>query len=450
MNKTACLLLIAILTVTPLVGLSKANFFPPPASLPHVYIRSDGSIEPASVPVQRTENVYTFNGDLANYTLEIQRSNIVVDGEGHFLEGNGSGQGIVLRRVNGVVVRNLALRNLRDGIDVASSSNCTLTGMTITRTELGIYLYNSSYNVIGKSNVSGNSGDAIVLFDCCNYNSITENQITEDGNGGINLQAPNTLLNQTACDYNSIVGNNLTANVAYGIWVLSSSNCLIQRNTIANTEWGMQLHGSTCKNNTVIWNKITGCHSYGIILAGGTSEGTIAKNALMCNSVGVDIFVSENNQFYNNNFVNNYKQVDNHFVEASNLTGTLSYPPSQNSWDNGSSSGGNYWSDLNRKDDNNDGYSEDPYIVDANNTDHYPLMQTFSIIEGYTAPSPSPSVSLSPSASENQSEPPFNLHSTIAFPIEVAYTLAGVLAIVAVGAAVVLRKRKTSKHEGLG
>ncbi len=92
MNKTACLLLIALLPVTPLVGLSKANFFPPPTSLPHIYIRSDGSLEPTSVPVQRAGNVYTFAGDLANCTLEIQRSNIVVDGAGRFLEGNGSGQ----------------------------------------------------------------------------------------------------------------------------------------------------------------------------------------------------------------------------------------------------------------------------------------------------------------------------------------------------------------------
>ena len=442
MNKTACLLLIAILTVTPLVGLSKANFFPPPASLPHVYIRSDGSVEPASVPVQRDENVYTLTGNLANYTLEIQRSNIVVDGAGRFFEGNGSGQGIVLKNVNGVTLRNLALRNLREGIEVTSSSNCALTGITITKTERGIYLYNSSNNVIEKSKVSGNSGDAIVLIDNCDYNRITENQITGNGNGGINIQPPETMWNQTASDYNSIVGNNITANAGYGIWILSSSNCLVQRNTIANSKWGIQLHGSTSKNNTIIWNQITDC-SYGIILAGGTSEGTIAKNTFKWNGAGVDIFVSENNQVYNNNFINNYKQVDNHYVEASNLTGPLSYPPSLNRWDNGSSSGGNYWSDLSVKDTNNDGYSEEPYVIDANNTDHYPLMQTFGIVNGFTAPSPSPNASAKPFASGNQSTPTFNSHSTTTFPIEVAYTLAGVLAIVAVGAAVVLRKRKT-------
>jgi hypothetical protein len=157
----------------------------------------------------------------------------------------------------------------------------------------------------------------------------------------------------------------------------------------------------------------------------------------------VDIFVSENCQFYNNNFINNYKQVDNHCLEASNLTGPLSYPPSLNSWDNDSSSGGNYWSNLSVKDTNNDGYSEEPYVTDANNTDHYPLMQTFGIVDGFTAPSPSPNASATPSESGNQSIPTFNPHSTTTFPIEVAYTLAGVLAIVAVGAAVVLRKRKT-------
>jgi hypothetical protein len=52
-------------------------------------------------------------------------------------------------------------------------------------------------------------------------------------------------------------------------------------------------------------------------------------------------------------------------------------------WDNGYRSGGNYWSDYNGTDSykgqyqnetGSDGIGDTPYVIDANNTDNYPLM----------------------------------------------------------------------------
>jgi parallel beta-helix repeat protein len=443
MKRTACLLLIALLATSTIAGLCKANFFPPPASLQHVYIRADGSLDPASVPIQRENKIYTFMADLTNLTLDIQRSNIVVDGAGHTLTGNGSGQGIVMKNVAGVIVRDLTVRNLREGIDFSSSVNCTLSRVTVTATELGVYLYNSSGNIIQKCTVKANSGDGVVFFDGCHDNSLMDSQVTDNGNGGVNLQAPNTLLNQTACDQNSIVGNNITANAVYDIWILSASNCLIQRNTIGNSQWGIQLHGGTCKNNTVIWNQIRSCRGYGIILAGATSGNTVAKNTLMWNQVGVDISLAEDNQFYSNNFVYNYQQVDTHPVEDF-ATGESRTLQPRNLWDNGSETGGNFWSDLYRSDEDNDGYIDTPYVIDSNNTDRYPLMQTFGNVEGYTLPaqSPTPSTSALPSATETPNAT-YNPHSTPTFPIEIAYTIAATLGIIALATAYTLKKRKT-------
>jgi hypothetical protein len=42
-----------------------------------------------------------------------------------------------------------------------------------------------------------------------------------------------------------------------------------------------------------------------------------------------------------------------------------------NKWDNGSI--GNYWSNYNGTDANNDGIGESPYMMDVNNKDNYPL-----------------------------------------------------------------------------
>jgi len=74
-----------------------------------------------------------------------------------------------------------------------------------------------------------------------------------------------------------------------------------------------------------------------------------------------------NNIFYHNNFINNTPQVKV-YVDV-------------NIWDDGHPSGGNYWSDYTGTDANYDGIGDTPYIIDANNTDHYPLMTPYIIPE---------------------------------------------------------------------
>jgi len=56
----------------------------------------------------------------------------------------------------------------------------------------------------------------------------------------------------------------------------------------------------------------------------------------------------------------------------------LIYEKSSNIWDDGYPSGGNYWSDYTGVDLDRDGIGDTEYVIDANNTDHYPLMGMFS------------------------------------------------------------------------
>jgi parallel beta-helix repeat protein len=129
--------------------------------------------------------------------------------------------------------------------------------------------------------------------------------------------------------------NNITAHNYVGIWLDSSSGNSISGNNITDNDYGVYFG------------------EYGYV------------------SVG-----SFNNTIYHNNFRNNTKQV---------YDISWDYPqdivPSINVWDDGYPSGGNYWSDYNGTDANHDGIGDTPYIIDANNTDNYPLMTQYVIPE---------------------------------------------------------------------
>ena len=42
------------------VDLATANFLPPPPPTVHVYIRADGTVDPATTPIERFGDVYVF------------------------------------------------------------------------------------------------------------------------------------------------------------------------------------------------------------------------------------------------------------------------------------------------------------------------------------------------------------------------------------------------------
>lgn len=361
---------------TQFVGLASGNFLPPPPELPYLYIKADGTVEPQTATIQRIGETYTFTENIINHTLEVQRDGVVVDGAGFLLQGNGTGKGIVLTSMVNVTIRDLTLRNLRIGIYLNQSVGNTITRNDITSTESGIFSESSSNNDIFENDITGNSVAGIVLIEYSNHNNIFKNRILESGVAGIMLEFAN---NHTS-DYNNIMQNDITDNKAFGIRISSSSNCQIEGNNIRNSEWGIQLSGSACGNNKFVGNSITNCSSFGIQMSADINDNSIVENTIANNKVGVDIFASNNNEFYRNNFVNNTVQVNNGYVEDINS----SLGASINIWDNGTV--GNYWSDYQTKYPNateigSSGVGNTPYIIDGNNIDHYPLMKPAAIPE---------------------------------------------------------------------
>ena len=91
-----------------------------------------------------------------------------------------------------------------------------------------------------------------------------------------------------------------------------------------------------------------------------------------------------NNTVFHNNFFNNIAQIKN----SPNSNDSLIIPAG--SYDNGKE--GNYWSDYNGTDANNDGIGDSPYVIDPFRTDNYPLIAPFDIennVKGVPSPTPS-------------------------------------------------------------
>ena len=71
-----------------------------------IFIKSDGTIDPPSAPIQQDGTTYSFTDDIVNQSIVIQMGGIVLDGVGHKIEGAGSGIGITIQ-ASLVEIRNL-------------------------------------------------------------------------------------------------------------------------------------------------------------------------------------------------------------------------------------------------------------------------------------------------------------------------------------------------------
>jgi nitrous oxidase accessory protein NosD len=274
----ALILLVSLTVLTSSIELAEANPLPAPPIL-EIYIRSDGAVDPPTVPIQRSGNVYTFTNDITNATIEIQRNNTILDGAGYTLQGNGHNwnTAITLTNTNNSLIKNINITNYVNSMSLTNSTNITILNNTML----------TSWNLVLEK---------------------SEN--------------------------NQIIGNNITGqdtDCGYCIRIIDSSNNLIAANNLKDT-------GSAIR-------------------------------------IGL---YSKNNTFHHNNFLNNQNNVFSYIGEDNGEF-----------WSNGKE--GNYWSNYEGIDANNDGIGDTPYVIDEKRQDDYPLMAPFDITSiNIDIPTPTP------------------------------------------------------------
>ena len=292
-------LLFSAVAGTQLANLASANFLQPGVPEHTFEIRESGNVieKVGTDRIQHNGTLYTFTEDIFG-SIVIFHNDMVIDGAGYSLQGNGTGTGIFLQGINNVTVKNLRITNFTVGIEVTWSS------------------------------------------------------------------------------------------VGFGV---DSSNIVVQENTITNTEYGIHaespinlrvLENTICNNKMGIFSyDFSGLESHSIFVYG---------NNISSNSIGIETHQIKST-VYHNNFLNNTSQA--------NATKPYWYHWYTTMWHDDRLKEGNFWSNYNGTDANGDGIGDTPYIVDANNTDYYPLMKPISADsskEPTSTPSQTPKIQTEP------------------------------------------------------
>jgi len=377
MRKSFSGIILTLLILTSTLTLA-FNIQPVKADDGTIYIRADGSIDPPTAPIQRSDEIYTFTGNIYNYSVMVQRGNIIVDGNGYVLQGAGSGNGIFWSDINNVTIRNMQIKNFECGIKIRNSRNNNIYRNDITNNLYhGISIWESSYNSIHENSIINNSYQGIELNSHSDCNIIYRNNIKNNGGCGIKLD--------WCCNNNNIYENNIAENNGSGIdiYQFSNFNKIYGNNIYGNNKYSGIGLGDNCNYNDIYENYIVENKWSGISLVWSANNSIyrnhIIKNAIVGNkcvansSAGIALYNSADNSIYNNNFIDNCIQV-------------LSFK-SVNHWDIGYQFGGNYWSDYidvdqysgpSQDQPGSDGIWDHPYVINENNIDHYPLVNPWT------------------------------------------------------------------------
>ena len=75
----------------------------PASALETITIKSDGNIDPPTSAIQSTGNVYIFTDDITA-AIVVEKSGIIIDGDGYTLSGVADNMGISLRNINNTII----------------------------------------------------------------------------------------------------------------------------------------------------------------------------------------------------------------------------------------------------------------------------------------------------------------------------------------------------------
>jgi parallel beta-helix repeat protein len=342
---------------------------------------SEAGIEFSSSAGSLRENTFAKNGRVFDFGTLPSTSNVIdssnkVDGKPVYCWTNEhnktapSGAGyVLLNNCSNITVQGISILNSSEG--VVHNSN-------------GIYLYSTRDSLITKNYLQAGAG--VRIDSSCQNVTVQENYFGS-GSGGLSIKSSSNV---------SVIANNLQTS---GILLSRVAGCLVFNNTFSEWAVGVRLEGAP--QNRILQNSVTDC------------------------DVGISIFMSDENVFSDNNFVNNQQDVwEQH--EGWEWPSARYYESINNVWD------GNFWSNYTGKDTNRDGVGDTPHVIYEDKIDTFPLISAVDI----------PELILEPTNSSSSSEET----DGTSVPLILWGNVAAVVTVVAVVVAGLLVYYKKHKH----
>lgn len=346
---------------------------------------------------------YYLTADIINsstsYCMNISANNIVLDCQGHLIQGNTTS-------VYGVYIS----RSLE------TSTNITITNCTVANWDVAnIYVYKSTNNTIDnvKSNESQNYG---IYIYTANGNNITNCRVRDNSHNGIYIKyGDNTYIADTVSsgqstrsgirvyDSDFVVLKNTTADSnLVGISIYRSNNCtIIDSSASSNSDTGFSIYYNADENNFTNCqtelnifgfyvryadrNRISNCTSisdtYGIWILEASECNYIIDSTIKSSVTGgILISSSSNNVIYNNLF----NSTTNAYTDGWGNYWNTTIQIGDRIFENGTQISGNYWDNstggysVTCTDSDIDGFCDIPFKIDANNFDYMPLSDEYS------------------------------------------------------------------------
>lgn len=194
---------------------------------------------------------------------------------------------VLLNSRGNSITGNVIIPKMGYGITLNSSSDNRISDNTVSNYWIGIVVQDSTNNTITRNKIGPGSGldDTGILLGSSSGNRISNNIISDNVYDGIRL-----ILDS---NNNTISGNNLLNN-GYGVYIILSSNNTISNNLITNNGNGVKIE-----------------------VYGGN---TIRGNMISDNYVGISLYKSSQNIIYHNNLINNTDQVRPQYTSLSSNT----------------------------------------------------------------------------------------------------------------------------------
>jgi hypothetical protein len=312
----------------------------------------------------------------------------------------GGGPGIVIQSSSNILITNSSMPgNLDSDLSVSSSVNVTISGNYIggSQTAYGMVLSGTNITVSGNSFhgsglvldssvkvTSDNTvnGKPLYYYHDCNgvsLNNVPVGQLIVANCSNVqlsNLSISGTSIGITMSGVHYATMNNVnsTSNYVMNLDLRGSSNVTIEHSDFSyvplNSFSGpgsLIAVGIYNSNNTIIdgsnfqsaQKALQLSSDVNVTVSGNTFAG---DNGMLCLSSSSSILI------FHNNFL----------ISPDYTWFCLSDTQPDHTWDNGYPSGGNYWSNYNGTDPDNDGIGDTPYPIPGGvYMDHYPLMKPF-------------------------------------------------------------------------